>query len=219
KRVRRTGRDTDLRQWLLIRSWNTGDVVKAVKFAGIGKTRLGPGPLDDVEDLGEAVAALLIGHLVGVIGADDATAPDAEDQPTMADLVDRRGLLGKAQRVAERQHLHGDADLHSTGAGGDRAGDRERRRQISALRREMDFGQPHDVEAPTLGGVDLRHRLVKHLRLAAARHRRKLVKHAKFHRRSLKPFVSRLSPGYGWYFTQPRRANAARARAANAIGL
>ena len=38
-----------------------------VKLAGIGKARLGPGALDDVEDLGEAIAAFLVGDLVRVL--------------------------------------------------------------------------------------------------------------------------------------------------------
>ena len=66
----------------------------------------------------------------------------------------------------------------------------QRRRQMGALRREMDFGQPHHIEAPALGGIDLRHALVERFRLAAPGQRRKLVKHAEFHRRSSEPFVS-----------------------------
>jgi hypothetical protein len=66
-------------------------------------------------------------------------------------------------------------------------------RAAIALGGEMDFGQPHDVEAPALGGVDLRHRLVEHFGLAAPRHRRKLVEHAEFHRRPLPIPYSSLS--------------------------
>src|SRR5258707_14463262 len=51
KGVRRAGGGTDVRQWLLIGSWDTGDVVKAGKFAGIGKTRVGLSPPDDVADV------------------------------------------------------------------------------------------------------------------------------------------------------------------------
>ena len=86
--------------------------------------------------------------------------------------------------MAERQYLDRDRDLHALGVRRDRAGDGERRREIGALRRKVDLGQPHHIEAPALGGVDLSHRLVKHLRLAASRHRRKFVKHAEFHARA-----------------------------------
>jgi hypothetical protein len=45
----------------------------------------------------------------------------------------------------------------------------------------MEFRQPHHIKAEALGGVDLFHRFVEHLRLTASRHRRKLVEHAEFH--------------------------------------
>ena len=41
-------------------------------------------------------------------------------------------------------------------AGGDGTGNAQRRRQHRTFRRGMQFRQPHDVEAPTLSGVDLR---------------------------------------------------------------
>ncbi len=49
----------------------------------------------------------------------------------------------------------------------------------------MQFRQPHRVEAIALGGVDLVEGLREGVGLAAARHHRKLVKHAEFHRRFL----------------------------------
>ena len=113
--------------------------------------------------------ALGIGHAVGLVGLRHPAAPDAEDQPAVAELVDRRRLLGQPQRMAQRQHLDGDADLDAPGARGDRAGDAERRRQQRAPRLEMQLGQPHHVEPPALGRVDLRHRLVERLALAPPR--------------------------------------------------
>ena len=50
--------------------------------AAIGAGRLGPGELDDVEALGEAVLALLVGDAVGVVGARKGAAADAEDEPS-----------------------------------------------------------------------------------------------------------------------------------------
>jgi hypothetical protein len=40
-----------------------------------------------------------------LVGARKAAAPDAENQSAVADLVDGGGLLGDAQRMAERQYL------------------------------------------------------------------------------------------------------------------
>src|SRR6266571_2860207 len=57
------------------------------------------------QGFGEALAAFRVGDAVILIGAHDAAAADAVDQPAVADLVDRRGLFGEAQRVGQRQHL------------------------------------------------------------------------------------------------------------------
>jgi hypothetical protein len=135
----------------------------------IRKTRLGPGLFDDVEDLQETLAALGVGHAISLIGLRDAAAADAENQPTATQLIDRGGRLGQAQRMAERQNLDGDADLDAPGAGGDRAGNAERRRQQRTVRLEMQLGQPHHIEPQPLSGIDLGQRLLKGLVFAAPR--------------------------------------------------
>src|SRR4051794_32008702 len=96
-------------------------------------------------------------------------------------MIDRRGLLCEAQRMAQRQHLDRDADLDPLGARSDGARDAERRRQYRTLRIKMQLGQPHRVEAPALGRVDLLERLGEGVPFAAAWDGRKLVEHAKFH--------------------------------------
>jgi hypothetical protein len=60
----------------------------------------------------------------------------------VTELIDRRGLLYEPQRMARPQDLHGDADLDAPGAGGDGAGDAQRRQQQRALRLEVQFGEP-----------------------------------------------------------------------------
>src|SRR5260221_11362271 len=142
------GGDADRRQRLLIGLRRAGDVVEIVELAGIGKPRLGPRGFDDIEDLGEAVAAFAIRHLIGVVGADDAAASDTENQPALADLVNRRGLLGKAQRMAQWQDLHGDADLHMAGARRPLARDGPKRRQRRGPRRAKGLRQPPPPRGP-----------------------------------------------------------------------
>ena len=175
------GGDADRRIGLLVGLRDQGDVVEAVVFAGVGERLPGPRPLDDLQGLGEALAAFVIGDSVILVGAHDAAAPDAEDQPAAAQLVDCRGLLGEPQRMAQWQHLDGDADLDPPGARGDRIGDAERRRHHRALRRAVQFGQPHRIEAPAIGGLALGERLLERLGLAAPRQCREFVKHAEFH--------------------------------------
>src|SRR6266404_9955760 len=45
----------------------------------------------------------------------------------------------------------------------------------------MKLGQPHHIEAPALGGVDLREGFLERLALASAGEGRKLMEHAEFH--------------------------------------
>ena len=142
---------------------------EAVVGAFVGKARLGPRPLDDVENLAKAVAAFGIRDPISLVGLRHPAAPDPKDQPAVAQLVDRRRLFGQPQRMAQRQYLDGDADLEAAGAGGDRAGDAERCRQHRPPRFEMELGQPHHIEPQPLGGIDLLHRLVKGLAFAAPR--------------------------------------------------
>ena len=157
------------------------DVLEAVVGAFIRKARLGPRALENVENFAKAVAALRVGDAVGFIGLRHPAAADPEDQPSVAQLIDRRGFLGQPQRMAQRQDLDRDADLDAARARGDRAGDAERRRQHRAPRLEVEFGEPYHIEPPAFRGVDLLERLVEGVALGSIRERRKLVKHAEFH--------------------------------------
>ncbi len=103
-----------------------GDIVEAVVGALVGKARLGPRPLEDVEDLAKAVAAFGIRHAIGFVGLRHPAAAHPKDQPAVAQLVDRGRLLRQAQRMAQRQYLDGNPDLDMAGAGRDRTRDAER---------------------------------------------------------------------------------------------
>src|SRR5204863_5151579 len=129
ERVGAVGGDADLRPRLLIGPRRSLHILETVILALVGKRLLGPGPLQDFERLGEALAALAIGHAIGFVSAREAAAPDPEDEPATADLVERRDFLGQPQRVTQRQYLHRGADLHALCARVDRARHRPRRRQ------------------------------------------------------------------------------------------
>ena len=129
KGVGRAGGDPYRRCRFLVRLGDDGDVIETMVDAVVGEGRFGPGALYYVENFAKPRLALGVGNTVGRIGLRDAAATDAKDQPAVAQLIDRGGLLGEPQRVAERQDLHRDPDLDPAGARGDRAGDAERRRQ------------------------------------------------------------------------------------------
>ena len=125
----RAGRgDADRRVRLLQRLRRHRDVLEVIVLAVVGEIRLRPRQLDDIQNFGEAVAAFRIGDAVILVGARQTAAADAEDQPSAADVIDRRRLLGEAQRMAQWQYLDGDADLDPLGARSDRGGNAERRR-------------------------------------------------------------------------------------------
>ena len=74
--------------------------VKTVIFTLIGKTGLSPGQFDDLQNLGEPLPALAVGHAIGLVGSRKATAADAENQTATADLIDGRSFFGHPQRMA-----------------------------------------------------------------------------------------------------------------------
>jgi hypothetical protein len=81
-------------------------------------------------------------------------ASDAEDETSVADLVDGGGFLGEPQGMAERQHLDGGANLHPARALGNGGRKDQWRCQDRAIGREMQLCKPHGVEPPLLGRVD-----------------------------------------------------------------
>src|SRR5262245_24029350 len=173
--------DAYWRARLLIRLGDGRRIIEAVVFALVGEGRLGPRPLDDLERLEKPLAAFRIRHAVGGVGSRVATPPDPKKQSALADLIDRGGLLGETQRVAERQDLDAGADLDVAGTRGNGAGDGQRRRQYGAARLLVDFGKPDRVEAPTVGGFDLGERLRERLRRGLLRPAVEFMVDANFH--------------------------------------
>ena len=66
-------------------------------------------------------------------------------------MIHSRHVLGDAQRVAEREDLYGRADPHALSAGGDEAGQCDRRRVHRAAGIEVDLPEPDAVESRSLG--------------------------------------------------------------------
>ena len=151
KRIGTGGGDTDRRRRLLVWLGDHRDVLEPMELALIRHRLLRPCLLHDVEHLREPLAAFAIGHAIRLVGARHTAAPDAEDQPPVADLIDGRRLLGQAQRMAQRQHLHGEPDLHPLRARRDGARDAQRRREHRTRGVEVQLAQPHRIEAPAFG--------------------------------------------------------------------
>jgi hypothetical protein len=104
----------------------------------------------DRQRLVEARLALAVRNAEPVIGARAAATADAEIEAALAQMIDRRDLLRDTQRVRERQHDDGHADADARGARGHERREVHRRRLHGAPRIEVDFAEPHAVEAPRL---------------------------------------------------------------------
>ena len=142
---------------------------------------LGPGLLQDLQRIGETLAAFGIGHAIGHVGAWETTAPDAEDQPALAYVIDSGDFLGQSQRVAQRQHLHGDADFHPLGAGCDSGGHGKRRGEHRSGRGDMQFGQPDDIEAVSFRRIHLFEGLRERGGVIHSGRALEFMKHTEFH--------------------------------------
>ena len=90
---------------LLIGPRHHGQVIEREIFARVREPLLRPGLENDVERFLEALAALVVRHAVPRVGARKATAPDAEVEAPLADLVDGGGFLGGADGVTQRRTL------------------------------------------------------------------------------------------------------------------
>ena len=128
-------------------------VPDAIELALVAERLARPRPPDDIERLAEAGLALVVAHPVGVVGAHDAAAADAELEAPLADVVDGGDLLGDAQRMVQRQHLDRGADPEAARAGRDGARDLERGGDDRAGGREVDLAEPDAVDPPRLRAV------------------------------------------------------------------
>src|SRR5262249_18285273 len=82
-------------------------------------------------------------------------------EPALGELIDGGGVLGEPEGMAERQDLHGDAELHASRGRGERRGDRQRRGEHGAVLLEVQLAEPDGVEAVLLGRLHLRDRFVE----------------------------------------------------------
>src|SRR3989442_5144694 len=105
----------------LVRPRRDDGVLHAVELALVAERLALPALPDDLQGLAETRLALGVRHAVDVVGPHDAAAPDAELEAAFADVVDGGDLLGDAQRMVQRQHLHGGADADTARATPDRA--------------------------------------------------------------------------------------------------
>ncbi len=154
--------DADRRVRPLERARHHRDVLDLVVGAVIAEALLGPRPADDLERLVEASAVFRHGHAEAMELARNRASAHAELEATAGEQVRRRGLLGAAQRVVERQQGHGRPDANPACALGDHRHDHERARQQRERAAEVQLRQPRHVEAERVAERDQ----VEHLGVA-----------------------------------------------------
>jgi hypothetical protein len=168
--------DSQRRIWLLQRPRDDCDILKSVKLPLEGEALLRPTAREDFEHFGEALAALAVRYAIGLVGVGKAAAAHAENKASMAEVIKRCDLLGQAQWVTQRQHLHRNADFHAAGLRSDGASDQQGSRGDRSLREEVQFRDPDDVETPALSRVHLSEGLRECLRIRHPFVARKFVK-------------------------------------------
>src|SRR5262249_39117445 len=129
-------------------------VLEAVELALVAERFALPRLEDDFERFVEARLALRVVDAVDVVDTWEAAAAAAEVEAAVAELADRGRLRRDAQRIVERQDLHGGPHAKPLGPRGDGGGDGDRRGQHRAAWREVHLAEPGDVEAPGFGDVD-----------------------------------------------------------------
>src|SRR5690242_15428245 len=162
--------------WLLQRPRDDCDILKPVKLPLEGEALLSPTALEDFEHFGEALAAFAVGYAIGLVGVGKAAAAHTENKASMADVIKCCDFLSQAQWMAQRQHLHRNADFHAAGLGSDGASDQQRSGRDRSLRKEVQFRDPDNVETPSLSRMYLGEGLRERLRIRHPCAARKLVK-------------------------------------------
>jgi hypothetical protein len=141
-------------------------VLESVELALVAERLALPGLLEDRQRLFEARLALPVRNVEHIVRARRAAAPDAEVEAAAAEMIDRRHLFRDPQRVRQRQHGDGSPDPDAPRAGGQEAGQCDRRRLHGPRGIEVDLAQPDAVQSPRLGGVGQLERLLESRRLA-----------------------------------------------------
>ena len=128
-----------------------------VELPVVDERRLGPGADHHVERLLHPLAAVVAPQPVAdelvlvVVGP----VPDADVEAAAREVVEEGQLGGQADRMAQGELDHGEADADPRGARRHDAGERDRI-AVDALAREVVLGEPDAVEAGGLREAGLR---------------------------------------------------------------
>ena len=119
---------------------------------------------DEFQPLFEDALVVLEGHMERKIFAPVVAAPGGKVDAAAGEQIERRPLLGDADRVVQRQHGHRRRQADALGAGGD-IGEHEVGAGQHAERIEMVFADPRRVHAELFGierlGGDVGDKLVR----------------------------------------------------------
>ena len=157
------------RDRLLHRLWRDAHVVERVVFAVVRDAVLGrPQPPDQLKPLFENPLVVGERHMERQIFALVVAAPAGKIDPAAGKKIERRPLLGDANRMMQRQHRHRRRKPDAGGVGGD-IGEHEVRAGQHAERIEMMLADPGRMHAELVGierlGGDVGDELVRGARI------------------------------------------------------
>src|SRR5436309_16118409 len=153
---------------LLMRARCDRRFAEAIELALVAEGLALPRRENDLQRFEEARLTLLVRDTERVVRARAAAAADPEVEPSLAQMIERRDLAGDAERMVQRQQLHGRPHAQAARAGHDPARHEQGRRQDRTGGVDQHLGQPHDVEPPLLSRVGELEQLLEPLALRAA---------------------------------------------------
>src|SRR5215468_10674911 len=109
ERIRMMSAEPDRWMRLLHGLWLHGDVPERPEVAGDAHTRLGPQALHQANALGEARRTPLGREAKRRVHARISAEADADDEPALAQVIERGQTLGEMHRVVKRREEHGAA--------------------------------------------------------------------------------------------------------------
>lgn len=153
------GADPDGRVRPLQRRGVEAQVVVVEELAVVGEDLTGPGLLHHFDGLVEASAPGLLVDVEALELLRPVARRESEQEPAVREHVERRLVLGIAQRVVQAEQRAAGADADARGAARDR-GQHGQQVGTIAVVPEVMLGQPEAVEADLFGEEHVLHDLV-----------------------------------------------------------
>src|SRR6266851_713853 len=182
ERIRTVGGETNRRMRFLHRPGNDLKVLRVKIFSLVGEAFIRPRETDYGEGLLEALAAFFLWDVVADVVDRRGSAADAEFEPPMAQDVGGGRLLGHLDGAVQRQERDCCAEPDTLGALRCGAKNHQRACENRGTAAEVQFAEPHCVEAQFVAELDLGEDILDTLTFGLRVRARQLIEKSESHR-------------------------------------